>query len=194
MSDKNKPMFGQSRAAGLEMFSVVSWCPESLCSAPQPALVVGRGSRVIKRRQLCGEVAYFIFLYIFLYYFLLFWHLLSVCFRAVFLFCFVFHFVVSAATSHRFFCTVTLLSASGNTHHLSHWCLKYNSDQTTEMPRRTLNHTGKNRRKEPQVPQSSQWHTTECVLSGVSWWVRLSENTNIYEIKTKEICYFFEFG
>lgn len=34
-------------------------------------------------------------------------------------------------------------------------------------------------------------HNCVCVLSGVSRWVRLSDNTNIYEIKTKEICYFF---
>lgn len=58
-SDKNKPMFGQRRAAGVEMFSVVSWCPQSLCSVPQPKLVVGRGSGLIKRRRLYGEMAHF---------------------------------------------------------------------------------------------------------------------------------------
>lgn len=136
VSDKNKPMFGQSRAAGVEMFCVVYWCLQSLCSGPQPKLVVGSGSGLIKGGSFLVKwlMAHFEF-----FFFLLFWRLLPVCFwEGFFWLCFVFHCVVLQWHARRFFCTVT--QHQQHTSHITlmlkiqHWPTRRNVQTHTQSP------------------------------------------------------------
>lgn len=169
MSDKNKPMFGQS-CWGRNVQRGFC-CPQRLCSVPQPKLPVGRGSGLIKRRLAFWSNELFLIIFLF------FWHLFRLCFWAVLNVMLCFSLSCSAVTSHRFFSALSLTCQRPQTRirlmlKIQQRPTRRNSQTRTELHAKKMG-------EEPQLPQSSQWNTAECVSSV------LGKHKNLIKLKTK---------